>query len=44
VHCVLINKEPWEHPHPDIAGTLIGPAEEILPQVVSLSGEGNGAV
>jgi NAD-dependent deacetylase len=37
VHCVLINKEPWERPHPDVAETLIGPAEEILPQVVALS-------
>ena len=37
VHCVLINKEPWERPHPDVAETLIGPAEEILPHVVALS-------
>ena len=37
VHCVLINKEPWDHPHPKVAETLIGPAEEILPQIVALS-------
>jgi NAD-dependent deacetylase len=36
-HCNLINKELWEHPHPKIAATLIGPAEEILPRVVAQS-------
>lgn len=36
-HCVLINKDPWEHPHPKIGSTLIGPAEKVLPRVVALS-------
>jgi len=35
--CVLINKEPWEHPHPKISATLIGPAEDVLPRVVAQS-------
>lgn len=25
VHCVLINKEPWDNPRPKVANTLIGP-------------------
>lgn len=29
--CVLINAEPWEHPHPSFHETVIGPAEELVP-------------
>jgi NAD-dependent deacetylase len=32
--CYLINKDPWENPHPGITQTLLGPAEQILPQLI----------
>jgi NAD-dependent deacetylase len=35
--CVLINKDPWDHPHPKITDTLTGPAEEVLSRVVAQS-------
>ncbi len=37
VYCVLINKEPWDHPHPHVNETLLGPAEEVLPRLVFLA-------
>ena len=33
-YSALVNSEPWDHPHPDIMETLIGPAEEVLPALV----------
>ena len=42
VYCALINKECWDRPHPKVSDTLIGPAEEILPRLASLAGEGAG--
>ena len=34
-YCALVNTEPWDHPHPDIMETLIGPAGELLPALVN---------
>lgn len=32
-YCVLVNAEPWDYPHPAFLETLIGPSEEILPDL-----------
>jgi len=34
-YCALVNAEPWDFPHPGIAETLIGPAEQVLPRLVA---------
>ena len=34
-YCALVNTEPWDHSHPDIMETLIGPAGEALPALVN---------
>lgn len=32
--CVLVNAEPWPHPHPDFERTVLGMAGQVLPTVL----------
>lgn len=32
--CVLVNADPWEHPHPDFHHTVLGPAQHLLPALL----------
>jgi len=34
-YCALVNTEPWGHPHPTSPRPCSGPAEEVLPALVT---------